>query len=504
MKQLFTANETRALDARTIELEGISSLALMERAAFFLARRSQYLVQALRYEPKYSLIAGPGNNGGDALAMARFLSAGAQVELWYPDMPEAWSSDFKNQFQLLQSISPQVRCLPFVPGSSVPMVQEGRIWVDGLFGTGFKGPVRKHYRKVIEALNSLRAPVFSIDVPSGFPSDVEDLLDFDGLAVKAKYTLTVDRPKRAMLSAEADPFVGDLIEVPLPFHPQALEEQWPKAHHVLLEPEDLEAWLPNRTKHSHKGTAGTGLIAGGSKDSMGALALATKAMMRAGSGKGFALGPQNGAESIRLLVPEAQYLVGGEHFIENWPDLPGLQALGIGPGLGTAHKTKNWLKEWMHRAAVPTVFDADALNLLAQEPTWLRFLPDNSILTPHPGEFDRLIGKSPKTPAERWLALPDFAQKTGAVVVLKGGVTAIASPSGKMYYCSLGSPALATGGSGDVLTGIITALLAQGLLPLQAALTGVLWHALAGNLHSKNHRPHTLLAGDLPDLLALV
>lgn len=483
----------READAYTIQFEPVASVDLMERAATALFRK---LLPKLLPDQKVFIFAGRGNNGGDGLVLARLLIQQAfnpdvfVLEIGTP------SPDFSHNLARLRAMGKEVQLIQ--SESDFPEgLPTGTIVVDALFGSGLTRPLTGLAARLVEYINSLDAVVIAVDIPSGLMADVTVELN-KGVIIQADYTYTFEWPKMAFFFPENEFFVGNWEIVQIGLHP---DKHQTLAENALLTAADIKPMLRNRSRFSHKGTFGHGLIIAGSADKSGAAVLAARASMRSGAGLLHAHLPGAAVLPFQSQLPEVMISRDvNENYVSQLPGLDLFTAIGIGPGIGQATETANTLKLLIQQSKVPMVLDADALNLLAANPTWLAFLPKQTILTPHPGEFVRLAGKAADS-FERHRLLRNFAIRHGLIVVLKGAFTSIALPDGRIFFNPTGNPGMATGGSGDVLTGIILGLLAQSFQPVEAALAGVYLHGLAGDLALASQSQESLLAGDITENL---
>jgi NAD(P)H-hydrate epimerase len=320
-----------------------------------------------------------------------------------------------------------------------------------------------------------------------------------GFIFKADYTLTFQNPKLAFLLPENDPYVGRFEVLDIGLHPRYLEEV--ETNNLLTVKAMVKPILHNRTKYSHKGTYGHTLLIAGSEGKTGAALLGAKACLRTGVGLLSVHLPKVAQLPLQTAIPEA--MIDGddsETCFSTFGKLDAYTAVGVGPGLGKADDTVRALKRLIQEVQVPLVMDADALNILSDNPTWLPFLPAKTILTPHPKEFERLVGKS-STSFERLEKQRELAVKYNLIVIVKGAHTTVAMPNGTIFFNTTGNPGMATAGSGDVLTGIILSLLAQRYSPEEAAVLGVYLHGLAGDLAADEIGQEALMASDITEHL---
>jgi NAD(P)H-hydrate epimerase len=348
---------------------------------------------------------------------------------------------------------------------------------------------------LIDHLNASGATIISIDVPSGLFCDATTTPPSGGVVVHATHTLTFAPPKLAFFFPENQVNVGTwhLLDI-------GLSKEFIRSAAVdnfMVETCDVVPMLRTRKKFDHKGNFGHALLIAGSTGKMGAAVLAARASLRAGTGLLTCAVPRSGLSILQTSVPEAMVIPDpSDHEISAIPDLSGFTAIGIGPGTGTSPGTANAVKMLIQQATHPIVFDADALNILAENRTWLAFMPKGSVLTPHPREFERLAGKS-KDNFDRHRLQREFSARYQCFVVLKGAHTVTTTPDGLSFFNTTGNPGMATGGSGDVLTGILTGLMAQGYSSLEACLLGVFIHGMAGDIALKEQGYEALIAGDI-------
>ncbi|MGV3503404.1 MAG: NAD(P)H-hydrate dehydratase [Adhaeribacter sp.] len=486
--KILSADQIRQADAATIAAEGIASAELMERAAraFVAWFENKFAGQGRRL----LICCGPGNNGGDGLAIARLLAArGYEAQVWIVANQERFSPDFVLNRGLLPAGLPVKR---LAAPSDIPELPDTDFIFDALFGTGLSRPLQGVYAAVITCINALPATRVAIDLPSGLFADAPS--PAGGAIVEAHYTLGFELPKLAYLLAQNHPFVGTWCLAPIGLSPGFLDQV--AASQFLLGPESLQQLLKPRGKFSHKGTYGHALLLAGSYGKMGAATLASRACLRSGVGLLTVHCPAVGYQILQISVPEAMTLPDArQHHLSELPPLTPYQAIGVGPGLGQGPATGQVVAKLLQTARVPLVLDADALNLVAAAGL-LPQLPPRTILTPHPKEFERLAGPA-RDDFHRLELLRQLCRTYQCYVVLKGGHTCIGSPEGNLYFNATGNPGMATGGTGDVLTGILTALVAQGYPPGEACQLGVYLHGLAGDLAKIKEGEVALVASDL-------
>jgi ADP-dependent NAD(P)H-hydrate dehydratase / NAD(P)H-hydrate epimerase len=492
MQKILTAEQIRRADAWTIEHEPVSSIDLMERAALacaeWLMRRTEFLNRDIL------IFCGPGNNGGDGLAMARLLhEQKAGVRVFLPADDGKRSPDFLINLERARSCGfPLLIHTDFNPLPSE--TRAGSLLVDALFGSGLNHPPEGAYRDLILKMNACDGIRIAIDLPSGLSADQPSGPGGQAI-VKAGYTLSFQTPKLAFLMSENEFYAGEWHVLPIGLHTGFLDSE--PCRNFLTEAADLQAILRPRPRFSHKGTYGHALLIGGSSGKAGAAVLMTRACLRSGAGLVTTHIPACNYEIQQVSAPEAMASVDPEEKeCSRLPALGPFTALAAGPGMGTGPGAAALLKHLIQEARVPLLLDADALNLLAENPTWMAFLPPGTVLTPHPGEFARLAGKS-RDSFERLEKARELSTRFGLYIVLKGAFTLISSPSGKAYFNPSGNPGMAGGGSGDVLTGILAGLLAQGYPPLEACLLGTYIHGRAGDHAAAESGYEALTAGDI-------
>ena len=493
--KLFTTKQIAALDKYTIENEPISDIDLMERASLQI---TNWLVQRFSTEQKMIFFAGPGNNGGDALTIARQMADLDFVcEVYLIDLGrQLKGSSAINRHRL--ELQQKVQISTIKTTNDFPELSETDIILDGLFGSGLTRPLESLAAEIVQKINDCQNKVISIDIPSGLMGEDNSENNTQNI-IQADFTLTFQFPKISFLFAENEIFVGKWEVLPIRLHPDGISQT--ETSYFFIEKEDVMPFFQKRSKFGHKGTYGHALLIAGSFGKMGAAVLASKACLRSGVGLLTTQIPHLGYPIIQTAVPEAMANVDQHDYIfTEFPDLSQFSAIGVGPGIGQKSNTKKALCELLEKSQVPLVIDADALNILAENKTWFDKLPENSILTPHPGEFKRLVGESSNSFKNIQKQL-EFSKRYKIIVVLKGAFTSISTPDGKLYFNSTGNPGMATAGSGDVLTGIILGLLAQGIQPEKAAIAGVFAHGLAGDLAAKEKSEISLVAGDIIEFL---
>ncbi len=491
MKKIFSVEQIREADAYTIKNEPIASIKLMERASIQCVK---WLENNLARQDEIYIFCGPGNNGGDGLAIARLMAdKGYVVKAIVLRFTDKYSVDFKTNYERLLKQA-QSEVIELKSMKDFPIVSKGSFIIDAIFGSGLSKAAKGLVGDVIDKINELDCITIAIDMPSGLFADKSSVNEKVSI-IKADYTLTIQFPKLAFLYAENDQFVGKWEVISIGLSSEFINKE--KATNFVINKNDCRDVFKKRAKFSHKGNYGHALLVAGSLGKVGAAVLASKACLRSGVGLLTTHIPQIGNKILQIAVPETMLSLGRfENYFSNVPNLSAYSAIGVGPGIGTEEQTQNSLKVLIQNSKVPIVFDADALNILAENKTWLAFLPKGCIITPHQKEFERLAGKSAND-FERASMVKAFAIKYGLVVVLKGAYTQIATPLGDCFFNNSGNPGMATAGSGDVLTGIILGLLAQGYSSVHAAIIGVCVHGYAGDRAAKKIGQTSMIAGDL-------
>jgi NAD(P)H-hydrate epimerase len=490
MLKILNTKQIKALDAYTIIQEPVTSIDLMERACRVFVT---WFAEKFESSKKIGIVCGTGNNGGDGLAIARVLfDRNYVVKVWVVRgaMPE--SEDFKTNLKRLQS---NVKTWDIISEADPGLFTGCDILIDGIVGSGLSRPTEGIYEQVISCLNNADATRLAIDIPSGLMADSRS----SGAIVKAHYTLSFHLPKLAFFLPENYKYVGQWHLVAIGLNKEFIANE--TTSYYLLEKKDIVKLKKTRSKFSHKGNYGRALLIAGSYGKVGAVVLAAKAAMRAGTGLVTVHVPQCGYSILQTAAPEAMVSVDShEKIITKAVNVDSYDAVGVGPGMGTDPETVKAVAELLANSRIPLVIDADGLNILAANRELLHLIPVNSILTPHPKEFERLAGGW-KNDFERLEKLSAFSKQINVIVILKGAFTTIALPNGNVFFNSTGNPGMATGGSGDVLTGILTGLLAQQYTAIEAAQLGVYLHGQSGDLAVREKGMESLIASDIIDFL---
>lgn len=489
--KLFTCRQIAEIDKLTMQFEPIESIDLMERASLAAA---DWIMENIGNNRPFYIFAGPGNNGGDALAIARSLAwCHFDCHVFVPTFGRTLKND--PAFNLNRLVNQnKAQIYEISSKDQIPEIPANVVVIDGLFGAGLNKPISGPAKKLVQKINQSGAMVISIDIPSGLFGEDNSENDFSAI-VKATYTLTFQFPKISFLFPENEQFTGWWKMIPIGLHPQAIEQT--PSDYFFLSKEFFSGKIKARNRFSHKGNFGHAMLVAGSYGKMGAAVLASKACLRSGIGLLTTHIPQRGYQIMQTAIPEAMISIdASETVFSEIPELKSFSAIGIGPGLDKKHETQKALKKLLQAKPQKLVIDADGLNILSENQDWYSLFPENTILTPHPKEFERLAGPSVNS-FERLQKQLQFSAKYKVIVVCKGAHTCITLPDGRVFFNNTGNPGMATAGSGDVLTGIILGLLAQDYTPEEAALMGVFIHGMAGDLAAAQIGEEALIAGDI-------
>ena len=493
--KILASTQLKELDKYTIVHEPIASIDLMERAARAL---TDAIVR--RWDKSFEVVvfAGPGNNGGDALAVARMLSQkGYHVEVFLFNTKGQLSEECQanlNRMKTCGSIYFTEISTQFDP----PALTENHLVIDGLFGSGLNKPLNGGFASVVKYINASKAQVVAIDIPSGLMGE-DNTYNIRPHIIHADVTLSIQLPKLSFLFPENEDIVGEweLLDI-------GLKQSFIDAAHStfsILEETEVRSLIRPRKRFSHKGTFGHGLLIAGSYGMAGASILAAKACLKSGIGLLTVHVPIHNHDLLQTTVPEAIVHTDiQERYFAQPMHLHRYSALAIGPGLGQEEDTALAMMEQIQGSSLPIVLDADAINILSTHRNWLSRLPKRCILTPHLGELERLIGKCMDT-YERLTKVKELAAYLQSYIIVKGAWTTIVTPEGNFYFNPTGNPGMATGGSGDVLTGILLGLLAQGYSREEACKLGVYIHGLAGDIAAEEKTQMGMTAADIIEAL---
>lgn len=487
--KVLSNEQLRTADRATIERQGISSLELMEQAA---ERCADFLLEFLIPSDRVAVMAGMGNNGGDALVISRLLlAAGLNVETVVLRHSEDGSEDFQTNLDRLHKMNHDVRWVD--DRASFFLDPHTDVLIDGVFGSGLSRPLEGWVSEVIDAVNGMSCQRIAIDTPSGFLTD--EPMPIGAVAIEADLCLCLQVPRLGMLLPSAAPWVNSIHVIDIGLDHSFLASC--ETPFRLVEGVGQWAAYFARPKHSHKGSFGHALLVAGSEGMEGAAIIATAAALQSGAGKVTAYTTIEAKRAILAKCPEAMVRLRGTAIHPS-----DFEAILMGPGMGTEEQSASMLQQLLSSERKGWVLDADALNVLSQTPEHQRFIPKHAILTPHIGEFERLFGSS-ENEFERIEQLRKKAQELEVFIVLKGAHSALATPEGDVYFNHSGTPALAKAGSGDVLAGLVTSLLAQCEDPFVAAVVGMHVHGLAGELAAADFGLHGALATHVCDRLGI-
>lgn len=486
--KIANVQQLKTWDKTTIEEQNISSWELMERAAnaLFHNLKEKFPEQSNTFH----IFCGAGNNGGDGLALARLLfEEGYRVLIYLSELPEKFSEDtLTNFFRLPNELHPI-----FLTEKSKLFTHESDVIIDAFFGFGLNRPLSGNHFRIISLLNQLKNYKISIDIPSGMYADrVNETTD---LIFKTDLVLTFEAPKLSFFFVENAKYFTSFEIISISLSTDYLKKLQTPFH--FIDEKFVKSIYKPRFRAGHKGTFGHAVLIGGSKGKMGSITLSTKSALKAGAGLVTAHIPSCGLDIVQISVPEAMCSIDPNSDYIQEISLPSkTNAIAIGPGMGTNPETEKTLLHFLEKNTLPCVLDADALNILAKNKEIFKKLSPNTILTPHLGEFNRLFGEFDSELA-RFEFMKSFSSENNIIICLKGQHTAISTPEGELFFNSTGNVGMATGGSGDTLTGIIAGLLAQHYQPKNAAILGVYLHGLAGDLALKQESVESLTASDL-------
>ncbi len=491
--KIFTGAQIRELDKYTIEHEPVNSIDLMERAAKAITRS---ITETWSKDVPVVVFAGPGNNGGDALAVARMLAEqDYAVSTYLFNINGALSDDCAKNKDRITECKTMKAFIEVTNEFDPPKLEKGTLVVDGLFGSGLNKPLSGGFASLVKYINQSQATVVSIDIPSGLMTE-DNTYNVKSNIIRADVTLTLQQKKLSFLFAESQKYIGKLEILDIGLSPEGMKNI-PSRYNVVEE-SSLRRLIRKRSDFAHKGEMGNALLIAGSYGMAGAAILAAKSCLRSGAGKVTVCTPRRNNDIMQISVPEAVMRIDDDDsYFSEAIETKEFSAVGIGPGLGQQEISAVALITQIRRTQVPMVIDADGLNMLASHRAWLQQLPKGIIMTPHPKEFDRLAGNNFSDSYERLSNARDMAEHLQAYIILKGHNSALCLPDGNVIFNSSGNAGMATAGSGDVLTGIITGLLARGYNQTDACLLGTYLHGLAGDLAAKKVGVESLVAGDI-------
>ena len=485
--KIFSAAQIKKWDAFTIENEPVASIDLMERAATACCN---WLIGKNFGAFHFRIFCGKGNNGGDGLAIARLLiEHKCLVTVYILEFGKIGTDDFQTNLERLHQLTTDIHLIQ--SEDFFPVLPDTDIIIDALFGTGLNKPLEGISKSLVHHINQSTCTIVSIDLPSGLFADKSSKGD---AVIKAFLTLSCQNYKLAFLLPDNENYCGEVHLLHIGLHPAFEENE--TANFELIDKALIQTIYTPRSKFAHKGTYGHAALLCGSNGMIGAAVLSSLACLRSGVGKLTVYIPKCGYTVLQTTVPEAMSFVAGEDYILSATGIEKMNAVGIGPGIGLHPSHKNLFDEIFEKVKNPLVIDADALNIIAENKALLNTIPRHSILTPHPKEFERLFGKT-ENDFERLQLAKQKANEYQVYIIVKGHYSFISTPDGMGYFNSTGNAGMATAGSGDVLTGIITGLLAQGYTPFEATLLGVYLHGLAGDIAAAKYSQEALIAGDI-------
>ena len=493
--KILSSSQLKELDKYTIVHEPIASIDLMERAAHALTEAI-----SSQWDSGYKMVifAGPGNNGGDALAVARMLSQkNYHVEVYLFNTKGELSTECQTNLDRLKTCG-SVYFTEISTQFDPPTLTESHVVIDGLFGSGLNKPLNGGFAAVVKYINASKAQVVAIDIPSGLMGE-DNTYNIKSNIVRADLTLSIQLPKLSFLFPENEDIVGEwkLLDIELKqTYIDAAESNF-----QITEEDEIRQLITPRKRFAHKGTFGHGLLIAGSYGMAGASILAAQSCLRSGIGLLTVHTPIHNHDILQTTVPEAIVHTDiHERYFAQPMHLNRYRALAIGPGIGQEEDTALAMMEQIQGSSLPIVLDADAINILSSHRNWLGRIPKQCILTPHIGELERLIGKCMDT-YERLTKVKELAGYLQSYFIVKGAWTTIVTPEGNFFFNPTGNPGMATAGSGDVLTGILLALLAQGYDREAACRIGVYIHGLAGDIAAERLTEIGMKASDIIDAL---
>lgn len=491
--KLFTNDEIRAIERQTLQQEAITSMTLIEHVGEAAASEI-----SARYRPtrRTVVFAGPGNNGADALLTAHQLSQRGfkPVVYLFNIGGNALKPDCKKARDILATKSPEVELHIIVKTFDTPDLGPGDLVIDGLFGSGLREPLAGGFMSLVRYINESGAKVVSLDVPSGMFAEWNHQGQERNI-VHATLTLAVQFPRIAFFFAENADIVGQWKLLDVGLNKEIAEKT--KSNFHLIEDTEVKSLLRKRPAFCSKADFGSALLVAGRYGMAGAAVLAAMGALRAGTGKLTVYGPQCIMPIVQNSVPEALFESDDDKLrLTSVSVEHEYSSIGIGPGLGNAEVTVGAVEALLQRSRQPLVIDADALNCIAHRPSMLKIIPRFSVLTPHAAEFDRIFGEQ-KSEETRLIKALEVSRHYNIMILLKGHFSKLVRPDGKVYINSSGCAAMATAGSGDVLTGIITGLIAQGYKPEVSALIGAFIHGRAGEIAAAENGTYGTVASDI-------
>ncbi|WP_312420979.1 NAD(P)H-hydrate dehydratase [Epilithonimonas sp.] len=482
--KILTANQIKNCDTATIE-NGISSIVLMEKAA---TKCCDWIIDYFRNSDKFLIFCGNGNNGGDGFAIARILyEKGFDVEVFINKDNMKFSREAEINFKKIKTIS-GIDVKDFSEVFNVN--DEKSIIVDALLGYGLNRELSDDFKNLIKKLNQIKAQKISIDIPAGLYAD--KIIEENSTVFKADFTLTFQFYKRSFLHPETGKFCGKIIVLNIDLDKDFINEV--ETDYFVIDDELIKEIYKPRGDFSHKGTFGKSILVGGSYGKMGAILMSTLSALKTGNGLTFTIAPECGNVILQSQIPEAMFIGSGKNYIDKI-EIQEKAVYGIGPGLGKEKQTQKALLEFLESYNQYVVLDADALNILAEN-NKLNLIPKNAVITPHPLEFERLFGKTANS-YERIELAKQKAKELQIFIILKDHHTAVITPEKKVFCNITGNSGMAKGGSGDVLTGILTSLISQKYEIEKSCIFGVWLHGKAGDFAAQKFSKEAMLPTDL-------
>lgn len=490
--KILNSHDIHAVDMATCEVQKISSIDLMERAAMQV---SVELISRFMPSQRFVVLAGPGNNGGDALATARMLieQGYRRVEIFLFNVTGKLSHDCgeeRKRLIMIDGVDFTEVSREFTP----PYLSNEDVVVDGLFGSGLNQPLQGGFVAMSRYVRESGAYVVSIDLPSGLFGEWNAQANRRDM-IRADLTLAFQLPRLSFFFRENAPILGEWKLLDIDLDEASVKKA--QTDFYVIDERNVASLLHERDPFSAKRDYGSSLLFAGRYGMMGAAVMCARAVLRSGAGLVTVHSPRGGMPIVQTAFPEAMFEPDrNEHYITEMKVRYQHQAIAVGPGIGTHEETIKALQDLLQHTTIPMVVDADALNCIAERPAMLTLLPPKTILTPHVGEFDRLFGEH-NSDEERLRTAIDMARQYNIIIVLKGHYTAVVRPTGRVYFNRTGNAGMATAGSGDVLTGIITAFLSQGYNPEYAATIGVYVHGKAGDMAAAEYGEFGVIADDI-------
>ena len=492
--KIYSTQQMAAIYRKTID-SGITQIELLSRVADSVACE---IIDRWKYVKPLIVFAGPGRKGAEALATALLLlDQGFKPEVYIVNRggEQLCAEGVALRDELLSHEKEGVKVTEFIKTIVLPAIKKNHLIIDGLFGPELAGGIQGGLKDLVQIINTSGATIVSIENPSGLPGDLSENI-VNNNCIKASLTLAIHAGYPTFFLDETNEVTGEVkvLDIGLDgFDDVEL------GSFCLIEQGDVSSALKKRKANSSKANYGTCAIITGQYGMMGASVLSAKGALRSGVGKATIVTPRCGFNIIQTSVPEALFSSTKDDCVISEMQLhTHYDAIGVGPGIGINDKTVDALEELLNKSHEHMVIDADALNCIAKRPRLINFIPVNSVITPHKAEFDRIFGEH-TSDRERLMKAIEVAQAKDIIIVLKGHYTAIVNNDGKVFFNSSGTPALATAGSGDVLTGVITSFIAQGYQPAAASILGVFIHGTAGQLAEEVHGSYGVTASDIAD-----